>query len=202
MENSKVDQHLDWLLRNHQIDLSGLERERLEQLTIGLLRGQVLVFEELGQETRQSQIIGAQQQLHHDLQAQMGLANQTIANLSTAVARLEETDDHYYKSTVLMLVDLVMRSWMTEGRQPAIEILFTGLWRAVEAALQNGDIDPESPVAQWWMQAARENFGFPMLGEEPEPEPEASTSAAPTVLEMETTSEETTDDASVEADGS
>lgn len=228
MENSKVDHHLDWLLRNHQIDLSGIERERLEQITIGLLRGQVLVFEELAQETRQSQVIGAQQQLHNDQQNQLAAAQQTINNLSTAVAGLEENSDHYYKATILLLADLVMRSWVTEGREQAQEILLTGLWRAVAEAIQNGDIEAGSPAAKWWIEAARSNFGFPTLGETPQeetspdleydpdidpytPEPELpnspGTNPHPAPLSDSGTpepppTEETADDEAVETDGS
>jgi len=159
-ELNTIERHLDWLLRNCQVDLETLERERLEQLTQGLLRGQVQVFEELGRETRQSEIIASQQQLVTELQNQLSAAHASIGNMSASLAALQNHEDLYYKDTILLLADLIMRSWSTDGDLQVFETLMTGMWRAITNAITNGDIAPDSPVAGWWAALAQRNFGF------------------------------------------
>ncbi len=160
--NSRVEKHLDWLLRNYQIDLGNLERERLEQLTEGLLQGQVIVFGELARETRQTEVIEAQKELIRGLQQQLGGTQALITNANNAVAALQDVPDQFYQDNLLLLADLIMRTWDRSSRDQVAENLMTGLWRCVTEAISRGDTEADSPIAQWWTMTARTNFGFPM----------------------------------------
>ena len=164
-----VESQLDWLLRHNQMNLGELDRERLLVILEGMLQGQMLVFHALAAETRQSGVIAAQRDIISGLQAQITAANQTLEAANHAVASLEEPQDDYYRTLMLALAGSTATAWSgSQESVVAFEQLITGVWRGVERAMSQGDLDPGGETATWWKHAARENFGFPRAIEEKE----------------------------------
>ena len=88
----EADKYLNDLLRLGQLDLGALSRERLEELFIGLLRGQVVMYRAVGEETRSSEVIGALRGIVEGLQLQLSQANEALRMATTALARLDRKE--------------------------------------------------------------------------------------------------------------
>jgi len=151
-----VAAHLDWLLRNNQMDLAELSRDRLQEIIEGLLHGQVLTFSALAAETRQSAVIAAQREMIAGLQQQLEHANSIISMANSTVAALENEGDLFYRDLVLTLANVASDS----ENGSLQEHLMTGIWRGVSRAIEQGDIPHDEGIGLWWSRAATNNFGF------------------------------------------
>lgn len=132
------EQYYDELLRTNQLDLSQIERARLEQITHGLLQGQIHILDMLCQETQQSSIIKRQQEMITGLNSAISSANQLVTH-----------DQHH--DLVVGLLTYIPSIW-----DDAKQDLFLPLWRMAEMCIQNGDLDDST--TQWWQTMASSQF--------------------------------------------
>jgi hypothetical protein len=126
-----VNEHLDRLLRTRQLDLSQLDRSRLEELFIALLDGQTMIYNVLSTETQQSSTIEAQREAIESLHVALGALNKAPeqneayrANALTALKMLpealkEDREAAFYKAYFKSIADLAVYYEDVEEREVA-----------------------------------------------------------------------------------
>lgn len=158
----KVDQHFDQLLRLAQVDLSELDRERLEEITLGLIEGQIAIVQALGAETKHSQVINSQREIISGLQEQVALAQQTLASANEALGAFEDTEETYYRDMIMAMAQAVMDDWEEQEFQKK---LLLGLWQGLRSATNEGMLDKTSDLYQGWSQMIEQEFTPPTEAE-------------------------------------
>ena len=137
-----IRRYRDMLLGAQQLDLSSLERGRLEELCESLIEGQLVICEAFAHETRQSHVIEAQT-------AMITRLNESVATANSALANLDDNPiKEVFKDILVSMAHHVAEHWGAD-RSLAIDGMMTGVYRGLQAVTQY-DGDGYDTVRQWW----------------------------------------------------
>jgi hypothetical protein len=157
MEMTTAEDYLDSLLRQNQLDLAALDRDRLEAILRGLLAGQIAVFTALGAETRQSTMIRNQGAVIENMTAAVSRANAMATEADVATVQ-----HNPYQELLVTLAHIIPES-LHANRPACVEQMLTAVYRGLEQAAEEGELI-EDGVLVWWRDAAQRGFQSPEAG--------------------------------------
>lgn len=135
------------VLRTAQLDLSQLERPRLEEITRALIEHTSGILDVLSSETRQVATIKAQQATIEALQEQIVSLHGTLAALSATIATVGSGEGKH-RETILSMASSTMDSMIAD--EPFVVSLVYQLREAVLSAAAGGDLDPSDALVAFW----------------------------------------------------
>lgn len=136
-----VHRYIDHLLSANQIDLKELSRDRLEDLFLGMLSGQISVFQALGRETQQSAIIESQRRMIDSLNEALNAASEALAT----------SMDHEYREHLLVYEDYIRNNFFDDP--DCAKHIMMGIYRALANNKELAD-----DAASWWSDAISKGF--------------------------------------------